>query len=181
VNAVLSWIASVVDRLVPILLALAIAGFAVLAWRLMRHPAQHAVDETLRDLALAAAAAIVIVATLVTSSVFGEEPQVRFVPFVDLVEAVTGHGSVRLAVAELVGNTALFIPFGMALRWRAPGIGVIGVTGIAFAASVGIEVLQAIVAAGRWSDSTDVIMNTLGGAIGALLAGVRAIDPEDRT
>jgi len=180
VNAVLSWLSSAVDQLVPIFLALAIAAFAVLAWRLMRHPARRAVDETLRDLAVAAAAAIVIVVTLLTSSVFGEEPQVRFVPFTDLVEALTGRGNLRLAMAELIGNAVLFIPLGMALRWRVPAIGVLGVTVIACGTSVAIEVLQGVLAAGRWSDSTDVIMNTLGGAIGALIAGVGRSDLAER-
>jgi glycopeptide antibiotics resistance protein len=172
VNAVLSWIAGVIDRLVPVMLALAIGGFVVLAWRLTRHPRGRAFDETLRDLALAAAAAIVIVVTLLSASVFGEEPQVRFVPFTDLIEALTGRGNLRLAMAELIGNVVLFVPLGMALRWRLPAIGLLGATAIAFAGSVGIEVLQGLLAAGRWSDSTDVIMNTLGGAIGALIGGI---------
>lgn len=178
-DAVLSWISDTVDRLVPVFLALAIAGFGVLAWRLMRHPRQRAVDETLRDLALAAAAAIVIVVTLLTASVFGEEPQVRFVPFVDLVEALGGRGNLRLALAELVGNVALFVPLGMALRWRFPAIGVLGATGVAVAASIGIEVLQGVMAAGRWSDSTDVIMNATGGAIGAFLGGIGLAQASD--
>jgi glycopeptide antibiotics resistance protein len=179
VNAVLSWISSAMDRLVPVLLALAIVGFGVLAWRLMRHPRQRAVDETLRDLALAAAASIVIVVTLLTASVFGEEPQVRFIPFVDLVEALDGRGNLRLALAELIGNAVLFVPLGMSLRWRFPTIGVLGATAVALAVSIGIEALQGVMAAGRWSDSTDVIMNAVGGAIGALLGGIGIAQASD--
>lgn len=169
---ILSWLTTVVDRLVPVLLAVAIVGFVVLAWRLLRQPAGHAVDETLRDLALAAAAAVVLAFTLFTASRFGGEGQVRLVPFVDLVAALAGRGSLRVVLAEAVGNLLLFIPLGLALRWRFPALGLVGVTGVGLASSIAIEVLQGVLAGGRWTDSTDVIMNTLGGAIGALAAGI---------
>jgi hypothetical protein len=169
-DALLPWAIGAAETLVKVLLAVAVVGFVVLAWRLVRHPPMRAVDGTARDLALASALAIVVVLTLLTPSVEGEAPQVRLVPFIDLFEALDGRGSLRFAIAELVGNVVLFIPLGMALRWRFPSLEVLQVGALALAASVAVELTQGLTGAGRWSDSTDVVMNTIGGVIGAGLA-----------
>jgi glycopeptide antibiotics resistance protein len=79
---------------------------------------------------------------------------------------------------ELVGNVALFVPFGMALRWRLPSLGVLAVAGGALALSAGVELLQATLG-GRWANSTDVITNTVGGALGAMIIGARLARPAE--
>jgi glycopeptide antibiotics resistance protein len=165
-------VADAAERLLPVLLVLGLAGGAVLGWRLTRRPRRDAVDETLRDLALAAAVAIILVATLLTPSVFGDDADVELVPFVDLVRGLIGRGSLRTAITELMLNVALFMPFGVALRWRLPSLGVLAVTGCALALSAGVELLQATMG-GRWANSTDVITNTVGGALGAMIIGAR--------
>jgi len=172
VDSLLPWAIGAAETLVKVLLAIAVVGFAVFAWRLVRHPPMRAVDGTARDLALASALAIVLVLTLLTPSVEGEAPQVRLVPFIDLFEALDGRGSLRFAVAELIGNVVLFIPLGMALRWRFPWLEVLHVGALVLATSAAVELVQGLTGAGRWSDSTDVIMNTLGGVVGAALAGL---------
>lgn len=175
-------LADAVERLLPVLLILAIAAAALLAWRLAREPGpgrrQHAVDETLRDLALAAAIAAIVVVTLLTPSRFGDDADIELVPFVDLVRALAGRYSLRNALIGIIGNVVLFIPFGMALRWRWPSLGVVAVAGCALALSAGVEVAQATLG-GRWANVTDVITNTVGGAIGAMLIGSRVSRPAE--
>jgi glycopeptide antibiotics resistance protein len=166
------------ERLLPVLLVLGVAAGALLAWRLTRHPRQHAVDETLRDLALAAAVAAIVVATLLTPSRFGDDAEVELVPFVDIVRALDGRGSLRSALLWLAGNVVLFVPFGMALRWRVPSLSVLAVAGCALALSAGVEVLQATLG-GRWGNSTDVITNTIGGALGAIFVGAGVSRPAE--
>jgi len=167
-------LADAVERLLPVLLILAVAAAVLLAWRLAREPGrrQHAVDETLRDLALAAAIAAIVVVTLLTPSRFGDDADIELIPFVDLVRALAGRYSLRNALIGTIGNVVLFIPFGMALRWRWPSLSVVAVAGCALALSAGVEVAQATLG-GRWANVTDVITNTAGGAIGAMLIGSR--------
>jgi glycopeptide antibiotics resistance protein len=88
------------------------------------------------------------------------------------VDALDGEGGLRFAVAELIGNVLLFVPLGMALRWRLPRFGIARVTGAAMLISVTVEVLQAVLATGRWATTTDVITNTVGGLVGAIAGGI---------
>lgn len=168
--------AGAAGTLVSLLAVIAAAGFAVLAWRLLRHPPSRAVGHTARDLALACALALIVALTLLSPTPIGDglRPQLRLIPFVDLQDALSGTRSLRLAVAEIVGNVLLFVPFGMALRWRAPALGVVGVGVVSLLLSVGIELLQGVTGGGRWPDSTDVITNTVGGLVGAAVAGIGA-------
>ena len=173
------WAIGAAGTLVQVLLLIAAVGFAVLALRLLRHPPGRAVDGTIRDLALAAAVAMIVVLTLLTPSTPDETQQIVLVPFRDLFDALDSRGGIRAPIAELVGNLVLFIPLGMALHWRFPRFGLAHVTAVALAVSVAVEVLQALSGTGRWADITDVIMNTLGGTCGALLAGIGQAQTSD--
>jgi glycopeptide antibiotics resistance protein len=151
---------------------IALVAFGVFAWRL-RHPPQggrggHLVS----SLALAMALAVVVALTLVASRRSEEAPQIVLVPFQNLIEALDGEGGLRFAVAELIGNVLLFVPLGMALRWRWPWLGIVGVTIVAMLTSVAVETLQALLATGRWATTTDVITNTVGGLIGAIAGAI---------
>lgn len=172
--------ADAAERLLPILLVIVVLGGLVLAWRLTRRPRQEAIDETLRDVALAVAVSLILVVTVLTPSIFGDDADVELVPFVDLVRGLIGRGSLRTAIVELVGNVALFAPFGMALRWRVPSLGVLAVAACALVLSAGVELAQATIG-GRWANSTDVITNTLGGALGAMLVGGGVARSADRS
>ena len=169
--------AGAIETPLYLLAAVAAAGFLLLAWRLLRRPASRAVGTTSLDLALGCALALVVVLTLLTPSPFGSglDPELRLVPFLDLRDALNGEHSLALALAEIVGNIALFVPFGIAMRWRFEWLGPWSIGLLALILSVVVEGLQAVTGAGRWPDSTDVITNTIGGLIGAGLGGIGAV------
>jgi glycopeptide antibiotics resistance protein len=169
--------AGALETLLYVLAAVAGIGFLLLGWRLFRHPASRAVSHTARDLALACAFALVVVMTLLTPTPIGDglEPEFRLVPFQDLRDALDGTRSLSLAVAEIAGNVALFVPLGIAIRWRFPWLGVLAIGLATLALSAAIEGLQALTGGGRWPDTTDVITNTVGGLIGAVLGGIGAV------
>ena len=143
----LRWIDDV-EAPVALLLLILGAGFVALAWRLMRRRSPRADDRLWRDLALLVALGIVAIATLLTTSDGGEPPQLRLHPFANLINASRDHGSIRGALAEMLANVLLFVPLGLALGWRFPALGVLRITRVTLALSVGIEVAQAL-AAGR--------------------------------
>ena len=85
-------------------------------------------------------------------------------PFVDAPD-------IGAAVQDWVVNLLGFVPFGwlvVVLRWPRPGI----VTTIVLSAGISttIEVGQLLVFSGRYPSTQDIIMNVLGGALGAWLA-----------
>jgi glycopeptide antibiotics resistance protein len=157
------------DSLVLVAFAVALIGLAVLAWWL-RDPAGPDVDTRTRTVILGMALAFVVVVTL-TPRDFGESGEVLLVPFQSVFAALSGPGSVRAALVEPIENIVLFIPLGVVLRWRFTALSVTQVTLVALAVSATIEVLQGVSATGRTANVTDVIMNGLGGLIGAVSAG----------
>lgn len=72
-------------------------------------------------------------------------------------------------LVESVSNVALFVPLGalVLLWWREWGW--MRAAGVAFASSLTIEILQAIVRPARVAAIADIAANTVGGAIGGLL------------
>lgn len=162
------------ETLLYVLAAIAAVGFLLLGWRLLRHPTSRAVGHTARDLAIACALAMIVVLTLLSPTPVGDGrvPELRLIPFVDLRDALSGTRSLRLAVGEIVGNVALFVPLGIAVRWRFPRLGILRIGLMAMGLSAAIEVLQALTGGGRWPDTTDVITNTLGGLLGAGLGRI---------
>lgn len=97
----------------------------------------------------------------------GGDRMVKLVPF-----ASTG-GAGASAPLEVVVNLVLFIPFGLYLGLLAPALPWRTAAGAVAGASLALEVTQYVLAVGR-SDTTDVIVNTIGGLAGlALLALAR--------
>lgn len=84
-------------------------------------------------------------------------------PFHSYVEIFRGS---RQFLFENIGNVILFIPLGVALKWR----GVKDVKKAGFLASLCIEVLQLTFALGTF-ECDDLIHNTLGAVIGAWCVG----------
>jgi glycopeptide antibiotics resistance protein len=82
-------------------------------------------------------------------------------PFGDLRVAAHTAGRFRDLV---VANVALFVPLGIALAWR--GTRFVRATTFAVAVSVCAEALQYLAAHGRIAQTTDVITNVAGAAIG---------------
>ncbi len=70
---------------------------------------------------------------------------------------------------ELMGNVAVFIPFGIYLRMLVSGRPWVMVPAIA-GASFAVEVAQYVLAVGA-SDVSDLILNTAGGVAGIAIAG----------
>ncbi len=171
------WAADALRTMAGLFVAIGMLGAVVLIVRLVRHPPARAVGVTARDGALVLAVAVIIVLTLLTPGDTEREPTIRLIPFQDLRDALEGIRDLRLAIAELMGNVLIFIPFAMALRWRFPALGVLQAGLVSMAFSIAIEATQALTGGNRWPESTDVIMNTMGGLIGAALARFGA-EPE---
>jgi glycopeptide antibiotics resistance protein len=97
----------------------------------------------------------------------GGDTMVKLVPFV----AAGGAGA--SAPVEVVANLVLFVPLGIYLGLLAPRWPWWAAAGTIAGASVALEVTQYVLAVGR-SDTTDVIVNTVGGLVGlGLLALAR--------
>ena len=126
-----------------------------------------------------------VIAAIVTIAAFtgrpgfpldGEASPVNLRPFSDLFRAFDlSRFYVGIAVGNLVGNVLLFVPLGLALALRFRGLGILGSVAIVATLSVAVEGWQAVAGTGRNADITDVLMNTLGGAVGHL--AMRAIGP----
>jgi glycopeptide antibiotics resistance protein len=95
---------------------------------------------------------------------------------------------VDVAVQNLLGNAAMFVPVGFVVAWALrvhAGLVLIGIAAVAIL----IEVGQANLGVGRSSDITDAIMNTVGGALGIAafgwlsgrLAATRPVSPRKDT
>ena len=90
----------------------------------------------------------------------------------------SGH-SAGIVARDLAINVALFVPLGWLLARAGRSGGVSPVTRIVLAAglgaafSLGIETAQYFIAS-RYSSVVDVLANTAGTAVGAMLAGVRS-------
>lgn len=98
------------------------------------------------------------------------EPGVNIVPGAGIRTALD-HPSSAVAVVGILGNVAVFVPIGflvpVVFRVRV-GVAVLVCAGL----SVAIEVVQPLV--GRAFDIDDVLLNAIGGAIGAI-AGVALV------
>jgi glycopeptide antibiotics resistance protein len=150
------------------------AGLPLLIARARHADLWQAAYATAVDVALVASLAVVLALTIVFEE--GGPDQVRLVPFSNLVAtlAIGDRESVREALVDIVLNTALFVPLGVAvaLRSRRPSwsrfvlaIGLLSVT---------IEITQAVALRGRTADTTDVLTNVWGALLG-FAAGVTAV------
>lgn len=99
----------------------------------------------------------------------GGSGPVNLIPFLPLIESVPlGEFYVGLALFDVLGNVALFVPLGLLVAVRFASLGVTrwAATVVVFAA--GIESTQALVL-NRSGDITDVITNAAGGVFGFLI------------
>ena len=97
------------------------------------------------------------------------------VPFEDLLRSfdpqMPDPGYARdLAVGNLLANVVLFLPFGVALGLRCPDAPRVRLVLTCLGLSLLVEGVQLVWSVGRSADITDVLMNTLGGFLGLLLA-----------
>jgi hypothetical protein len=150
------------------LAVLPVAALAALGLARRRHARGVPLDEA-RRAAVAEVAMVVGTAPWIWMILtpLPEPRQVFLVPFVDLVhQAGSGLG---FLVTQVGGNLAVFAAFGAGavVRW---GLRVRAVAAVAAAGSVTVEVLQYALDLGRVTSVDDVLVNTAGAAVAALLA-----------
>jgi glycopeptide antibiotics resistance protein len=144
------------------------AGAAPLAGR--RRPVLAAWLAWTAAAGYAAALAAVTLAPVRLRSDFGRyrnnwKPQL--VPLWNLVVNLRDGDRVTTTLAGAAGNVALFLPFGFLLPLLAPGMDRWWRTaGAGFALSLAIELTQLAFPGLRRPDVNDVLMNTLGAALG---------------
>ncbi len=167
-------------RIVPWLL-LALGVIAVAAVPLYLSRARHtsradAAAWTARDGFVFAAFVTILAFTGRPGLAVDGEPSVNLRPFSDLFRALDlSRSYVGIAVGNLLGNVLLFLPLGLALALRYRGIGLLGSVAVGAGLSFAVEAWQAVSGTGRNADVTDVLMNTLGVAIGHIV--MRAFGP----
>ncbi|WP_205752105.1 VanZ family protein [Cryptosporangium phraense] len=95
----------------------------------------------------------------------GSGRSVEAVPLAGLLS----FGSASTAIEQIGGNLLVFAAFGFCapLRWR---VSVAQVAALACAGSVVVELLQYALAIGRVTSVDDVLLNTTGAAIAALVS-----------
>jgi glycopeptide antibiotics resistance protein len=147
-------------------------------WRARRLGWPSALRATLPDTTLLVALAAIAVLTL-GQPLDPQVERVNLIPFRDLLWALDGQVEPAVAVTELVANVLLFVPLGSALAMRHPLASVWRIAGVAAGVSLVVEVAQAVMDTGRLADVTDVLANTAGAILGALLWAL--ISSGDRT
>jgi glycopeptide antibiotics resistance protein len=94
----------------------------------------------------------------------------QLVPLWNLVVNLRDGDRVLATLAGAAGNVVLFLPLGFLLPMLAPRLGRFWPTvGAGFALSAAIELSQVAFPGVRRADVNDVLMNTLGAALGYLL------------
>jgi len=86
-------------------------------------------------------------------------------PFASVVDELTSAIDASVAFRIVGLNVVLFIPLGFLLRIRP--IGWLPTIALVAAISLTIETLQAVLPLGRTANIDDVLLNTLGGVLGA--------------
>jgi amino acid transporter len=178
-DALLRWIAATSVLAIGTVIAIALAGALLFAWRRRRSEWRDALNRTGSETLLVASVALIVIATLLTPQLPGAgQRTILLEPFWDLREALAGRQVLARAIAEMIGNVLLFIPLGVAIVLRWPALGLTAATGAAVAISLVVEIGQALLADGRMTDVTDVLMNGIGALIGAI-AVRRALSPQE--
>lgn len=92
----------------------------------------------------------------------------NLIPFQFILDFITAEMSIDVLLKNTLGNIAIFIPMGILLPALFKNVHAKKTVLLCFLISLSIEVSQYIVGLGI-ADIDDLILNTLGGAVGALL------------
>jgi glycopeptide antibiotics resistance protein len=171
VGTYLAWFLAAVPGFLWLAAMIALLSGIIAWWRARRLGWRAALNATLPDTVLLVALAAIVVLTL-GRPLDPQVERVNLIPFRDLLWALDGQVELAVAVTELVANVLLFVPLGSALAVRHPGASTWWIAGVAAAVSLAVEVAQAVMDAGRLADVTDVLANTIGAAVGAMLWGL---------
>lgn len=130
---------------------------------------------------------LAIIYFLLLSDIYGRtdgysDYRYNLIPFLEIkrfIHSAFYSGSIHYVdiFINLIGNVVAFIPFGALIRWvRNKKTGFFIAVLYTFLFSFGIEIIQLVTKVGVF-DVDDLILNTLGGAIGYLCYRIlRAID-----
>jgi glycopeptide antibiotics resistance protein len=90
-----------------------------------------------------------------------------FIPFSDLVKALSTPAHLVYSLVEMGSNVLLFMPFGFFVAIALPALDRLSrITLWGFGLSLTIETLQFVLPLGRTASATDVVLNTAGTALG---------------
>ena len=151
------------------LFALPLVALAVVWWRRRRGAswAQVAADALLSAALLAIVSQAVLPLSLRSEGWGRVDGFPTFVPF-ETIRSYLSYGLVDVEVRQLLGNVALFVPFGFALPLAARSLRTpLRAITAGAVLSAGVELLQTLLP-GHGPDIDDVILNTLGTAVGYL-------------
>ena len=147
-----------------------IAGVFLAIWRSRRTEDRLRVRAAVARSALDVAIAWTVVAMLVVAF-YGYGEAAASGDRVQLVPLQEFFGDQPTAISWLLfGNVLLYVPIGLFVALRVPRWSVLQITIGAAAASLLVEIAQFIADDGRVASVDDVLLNTLGGLIGALIA-----------
>lgn len=178
---VLRWARSELGELALAALLLAFVWVLLVAWRSRSGPTAAAMWGSAKDVALAMSVAAILIFTVQSSLAARPDwAHLSLMPFQDLLRSLDQVGRARdTAIANLLGNIALFVPFGAALALRFGRTGVGRAFVLVCGLSISVEAIQTIWPIGRSTDVTDVLMNTLGGLVGfAFMRGIALAEPQ---
>lgn len=179
-QTLVDWLIGAIPELLLVTAAVAAGSMIVVGIRSGRMPMGDAIAATLPDAALVLIGSVILVLTLRPGpDLEGERTIINIIPFREQVVDWTRRSGPLAAVAEVVGNLAIFVPLGAAVALRFARIrarnAVIGF--VAF--SLAIEVTQLVFGERRMADVTDVLLNTLGAMLGFVVWRTRARQDRD--
>jgi glycopeptide antibiotics resistance protein len=161
------WLLGSIGLAVIAITPVVLLGGFVIVWRSRTRTWRQATVPVLRALALPIVVIAILVVALRPGDIApGDAYAINLEPFRDLRRSLEGGHLVDIALQNLAGNAAMFVPFGAIVAWVFPGSRVLAVLIVAVAFSAAIEIAQATLNVGRSSDITDVIMNTAGAVLG---------------
>ena len=112
--------------------------------------------------------AIIIRLVFMKDGIRLETDAAHFMPFGTLLEYKHGIRTLNSVILNYVGNIALFVPLGIILPIIFKKLNFLNVIFTGFLVSAFIEIAQYMLSVGC-ADTDDIIMNTLGAAIGAFI------------
>lgn len=146
--------------------AMALFGVAACAFALAVAERRREGSGT-RLVALDVALVACVTATLVLTLAPIDDPtDVQLLPFGDVVDALTPPVDAEKLLTE-TANVLLFVPLGAVLGLRGFRLGATAAIGLGLSAVV--ELTQLVLVSGRTTSVDDLLLNTLGAVVGALL------------
>jgi len=157
------------DLLAPLLVivpAASVAAAALALWRYGDRSMRAALPDIVVNAFLFSVLGLIAIATLTPQiGLFQQAPWIEPRPFVEVFNASTEASRVQ-ALADMAGNAMLFMLLGFALALQRGAAGAVWIVGLATALGLVVELAQAGLGTGRPADSTDVIVRTIGAAVG---------------